>query len=699
MARIATTKEPKPVVIDKFLGLRLDTTGDTQLALGESGDMHDFRITENFKLRKRPGYVELFSALGSTIQGTFYGKRGGSSVMLFACNGYIFREDTLSGTDYDSLDTSTYSNVDVVKTTALSSFQAGTTGIDGLTRVRYEISSEYDEVAQADIDDTDSVGKYYYHTDKSIWFVVFKGAYVDIASARTSLGTSTVYYTIGDMTDAPTNFFEFQDKIYALNGTEYKCWTGTGSFTDVADSAYRPLIATATPPSGGGTLVEPANMLTGKKRQKFSPDGIADDFVIAQTSIASIDAVYLNDVLQTVTVDYTVNLTTGTVTFVSTPTAGTNTVEIYWTKVDGNLSKVTANKYAMIFGGENDIRVHIWGSVRNVYYYSALADGVPSAEYFPELYFNIVGSTETAITDIVRQYDRQIIFKEDEQWYAYYDALTDSSGNTTIEFPIYPLNDIKGNVAYKQVRIVNNDPYAVFDGIQKTIASNVRDERNVEYISKPVQPDLDDVDLTTAVTADWEDVWEYWVCVGKDVWIHNYRLGVWYKYILNDTPTSTLIRDTELYFGTSNGEIMKVSTDYLTDNGTTIDAYWESNFYNFGSNHLRKNLYRYWVGMQPEGRSYARISLETDRGLVSTTKEIRYNLMDFSALDFADFSFDTSYNPKPFRLKHKAKKFVYSMGNAKKDVEVILIVIKEIFVQKKIINVLKDAEMITVVQG
>ncbi len=661
MARIRASKKTKPAVIDKFYGLRLDTTGDTQLKLGESGDMNDFRITENYKLRKRPGYLQQFSAYGSEIQGMFYGKVNGTSRMLFACNGYIDLEDTLSGTDYDSLDTATYANVDIVKTTALASSEAGTTAIDNLTRVTYGDNSEYDEIAQATINNVSSVGSYYFHTDKSIWFVVFKGAYADIANARTSLGTTTVYYPVGDMTDSTTNFFEFDDKIYAQNGTEYKRWTGTGYFTDVADSAYRPLIATATPPAGGGTLVEPANALTGKKRQKFSPDGVEDDFVVAETSIASVDAVYLNGALKTVTVDYTVNLSTGTTTFTSTPDAGTNTVEIYWTKGSGTATYVTNCKYAMIFGGENDIRVHMWGdsSKRNHYIYSELADGDPSAEYFPESYFNIVGSTQTAITDIVRQYDRQIIFKEDEQWYAYYDALTDSAGNTTIQFPTYPLNDIKGNVAYKQVQIVQNNPYAVFDGIQETIATNVRDERNVDYKSKQVQPDLDDVDLTTAITADWEDIWEYWVCVGDDVWVHNYRLDVWYKYELNHTPTCTLIRDTELYFGTDAGRIMKFSTDYLSDNGTIIPAHWEMNFYNFGSNSTRKNLYRYWAGMQPEGRSYARFSLETDRGLIATTKEIRYNLVDFDAVDFSDFSFDTSYNPKPFRLKHKAKKFVY----------------------------------------
>ena len=655
MARMVSTNKIKPTVIDKFLGLRLDTTGDTQLKLGESGDMNDFKITENFKLRKRPGYRELFSALGSTIQGAWHGRLSGTDTTLFACNNFVYFEDTLSGTDFDSLDTSTYTNVDVVKTTALTTSASGTTGADDV--IRLIGNSEFDECTQANIDLVASVGKYYFHTDETVWIIVFKGAYASIATARTSLGSLTCYYPVGAVTDAPVDFFGFDDKVYLVDGTEYMSWDGTGLFADVV--GYRPLIATATPPAGGGTLVEPANSLTGKKRQKFSPDGIADDFVVAETSIGSIDAVYLNSVLQTVTTHYTVNLTTGTVTFVSTPASGTNTVEIYWTKGTGTRTYVTTRKYAMIFGGENDIRVHMWTGADNIYIYSELADGDPSAEYFPELYFNIVGSAEYPITDIVRQYDRQVIFKQNEQWYAYYDAITDSSGATTITFPVFPLNDVKGNVAKKQVRIIQNNPYAVFRGVQETVGTNVRDERNVTYISKRVQPDLDDVDLSTAKTTDWEEKWEYWLCVGNTVWIHNYRLDMWYRYYLNDTPTVFFSIDRDLYFGTDAGEIMKVSTDYLSDNGTVISAKWDMNFYNFGADWLRKNLYRYWVGMQPEGKSYARISLETDNGVIANEKEIAYDLQDFGNIDFSDFSFETNYNPKPFRLKHKAKKFVY----------------------------------------
>jgi len=38
---------------------------------------------------------------------------------------------------------------------------------------------------------------------------------------------------------------------------------------------------------------------------------------------------------------------------------------------------------------------------------------------------------------------------------------------------------------------------------------------------------------------------------------------------------------------------------------------------------------------------------------------IEYNTIDFGNIDFESFSFLNNLNPQPFRLKIKAKKFVY----------------------------------------
>ena len=49
-AQIKVQKDIKPTKIDKFLGLNISNTGDTQIQLGESGNMDNFDITDDYKL-------------------------------------------------------------------------------------------------------------------------------------------------------------------------------------------------------------------------------------------------------------------------------------------------------------------------------------------------------------------------------------------------------------------------------------------------------------------------------------------------------------------------------------------------------------------------------------------------------------------------------------------------------------------------
>ncbi len=472
--------------------------------------------------------------------------------------------------------------------------------------------------------------------------------YKHIAGVNTSIGT---------LTDAKTSFFSFNDKVYILNGSEYYSWNGT-TYTIVA--GYIPLIETATPPAGGGTANEGINLLTGKKHATFSGNAVATVYQLPETVLTSVDFVYVAGVLKTVTTDYTVNLTTGVVTFVVAPTTGVDNVDIYWTKGTGQRSEVTGHRFAMLFGGQNDTRVFLFGNGTNRYIYTGLASGVPSAEYLPALNYNEVGSAQFAVTDIVRQYDRQLIFTDGlDTHYSYYETLTLSNGDIIPNFPTFTLNDAVGNIAPGQAQVIQNNPFTIQNGVYEWQATNVRDERNVSYISQKVQLSMSEVDLTTALTVDWEEKREYWLAVDNQVWVFNYRLGAWYRFETADEITCFLIADNEMYIGTPNGQIMKFDTLERDDNGTIIEAIWEMGFYDFLAEWLRKFLNRIWISLQPGIKERVEVTWQTDFSVASDETVIEYNLTDFGDIDFTDFSFITNYNPQPFRLKIKAKKFVY----------------------------------------
>ncbi len=110
----------------------------------------------------------------------------------------VSEDIVVSDTVYDSIDTTTYTNVDVVITTAFADAKAGTTGADGQTHYCDKDGVGLTEVAQADIDLEASAGKYYWGEDKKLYIIVAKDDYADIAAARTGLDATSLNYQLAE---------------------------------------------------------------------------------------------------------------------------------------------------------------------------------------------------------------------------------------------------------------------------------------------------------------------------------------------------------------------------------------------------------------------------------------------------------------------------------------------------------------------
>ena len=507
------------------------------------------------------------------------------------------------------------------------------------------------------------------HDVKGTWYGKISGTYYFLFACNGNIYTQDITddaatpTSIGLVVDDITSFLGFGTAVYIINGNQYYKWDNTGDIELV--TGYIPLVFTATPPLGGGTANELNNLLTGKKHQTFSADGTSTVYYIAESAVDSIDSVTVGGILYAETVDYTVDLTLGTVDFStastpSIPTLGTNNIDIYWSKGVGSRDEVYENYYFQTFGGKNDTRVLVYGDGSNRYHYTGLANGVPSAEYFPSTYYRDIGSSEYSITSLIRQYDTLVIFKENESWYSNYDPLEDGDGNIVPDFPTYPLNDTKGNVAPGQVQLIDNDPFSIMEGIYQWRSTQIRDERNATYISDRVQDTLDDFTLSNAITVDWEKRAEYWLAIDNDIVAYNYRNNTFTTFTLASTPTSFIVVNDEMYFGTTLGQIMKFDTDELTFNGTAISASWEMGMYDVDAEWKLKYLNKVWISLKPEARSEIDIYWETNRdGISDTPITINYNLADFGNTDYSDYSFATNYNAQPFMKKLKAKKFVY----------------------------------------
>jgi hypothetical protein len=461
---------------------------------------------------------------------------------------------------------------------------------------------------------------------------------------------------IGMVANNKLSFFYFNDKLYILDGQKYRSYDGE-ELKEV--EGYVPKVAINAPPSGGGTNYEQINLLNGKKHMTFSPDGTATKFVLPEKDLTSIDRVYVKNELLTVTK----NLEAGTVIFETAPAEGVGTVDIYWTKENTeNRALIEKCTQAFIFGGSSDTRVFLYGNPdkKNREYFSGVTTG-PSAEYFPANNYKDIDTDEYAITSMERQYDRQIIFKENKTWYGTIESSYDALDMLNTDFPAYPLNSDIGNVAPGQTRVLLNNPVSINkDGIYELVASQVRDERNMQKISKRVDMDFEDVDLSQVITVDWQEKKEFWVHIPqkKMCWIYNYGNDTWYKRS-NIIANSFLVSNGELYFA-SKGTIYKFDKAERVDNGKkTIHAICELGFQGFEAEWKKKKIKKVWVMLKPESKAYVRLSYETDRDAKTLIGEAEYNTCDFWHFNFGKFSFLVNLSVKPFRLKTRAKKFAY----------------------------------------
>lgn len=456
---------------------------------------------------------------------------------------------------------------------------------------------------------------------------------------------------IGTLTDAPTTIFYFESKLYFLNGTDYKEYDGT-TFQDV--QPYIPTVAIGTPPAGGGTPFEPINLLTGKKKQEFFADGVATAYVLAEKELdADLVTCTVDGVEKTEEEDFTVSRTTGVVAFRVAP-ADELEVIIGWTKTEeGSADLVKKNRFAMINGPGNDTAVFLWGNpdAKNRRSWS----GTLKANYFPVINYTLVGSNEFAITDIVPQYSRQIIFKQDRTHFSYPEW---SATAQAWDYPVYDLNEAVGNECFNGVQIVRNNPVSLAkQSWWEWTSTEVEDERNANVISERLRVSLSELDLSQAVTFDNQRDKEYWCNVGDKVFIWNYGNDAMYIYS-NILGTCFLDIDGQIYYG-SKGKIERF--EGLDDNGLAITSQLILGFNDWESMELRKNSREVFASIIPFTHTSLNVYYRTNRinEFKPISKIIEYHLLDFNDLDFNLLSFMTNRNPQTMRRKVRAKKYTY----------------------------------------
>jgi len=332
--------------------------------------------------------------------------------------------------------------------------------------------------------------------------------------------------------DDEYEMFEFAGMLYIKGKSNYYKTDGT---TLTVVTGYIPCIAiNSSPISGAGEPFEQINLLTPQRRQLFSSTGENYIYQLAETDLLSIDKIMVNG--KEYTGEMSVNRMGGEVKVDTAFTAGLNNVEITYTKRYGadDIDRILGCSKIMLFGGNSDGRAFLWGNEKypNYRFHSDLADGVPSVEYFPVNSFTIIGNSR--INCIVQQYDKQLIFNENEAFYSFCELREDLLGETISSFPVYNMNSNKGCLFETNGCVIDNKPVTLCDdGLNFWESTSVQDERNAVVFSQPICESISGIlseNRNDISMFDHQAGREFYFVCGDTAYIYNYGNRSWYCF-------------------------------------------------------------------------------------------------------------------------------------------------------------------------
>lgn len=622
--------------IEKFLGLNENPDGDVKLKLGEASICRNWKVTRDKNLQRRPAFHTIVDLkTNQKVSGLWFGNVNGSEIGLAASGGHMW--------------------------------------------------------------------------------LFYEDGYLQKIKDLGQLETSGF-----------VNFFPYNNIVYVLNGEEYYSYDGT-KFGIV--KGYRPLVITGRDPTGtDGDLLEEVNKLNGMRRVWFSPDGTHNEFLLPEADLLSIDYVkynssgeYMNPKLYsfnrytgvvtfeatevftgdgtttefTVTNDYvsavtvkvgdtttsvTYSSTTGKITFATAPAdeavitvsetitlpSGTNTIEIGYSAPATYRMDVARMTNAELFLGSQDNAVFLYGNGTNKAIYSSIDyNGVPRADYFPDLNEMSVADANTPITGLIRHYSQLICFKTNSAYSVQYGMVNEANGNDQWGFYVKPINKQIGNVALGQVRLILNSPFTLHGNDlyewhnTSSYSSNLTvDERQAKVISNRIYDTLGSFDFNECYCYDDNDNQEYYIWCKDKALVYNYAADAWYVYTGREIRSMCNIYN-DVLCGSSTGKILELTSKYFNDDGDEIDSYWESGSIDFGKPYMRKLMTEVWVGTKPAEQSFVTITVMTDKKPDYTEKDIKGQLASFLNMNFAAFSFSVNRKPQIKKLKIKAKKFAF----------------------------------------
>lgn len=471
---------------------------------------------------------------------------------------------------------------------------------------------------------------------------------------------------------------QINGKLYILDGKKYLCFNGT-TITPVENTSYVPTIIIARTPTGGGTLLEPINLINKWRTEMFAGTSSATVYQLTATSIdADLITVKKMDsggVFQTLTLttDYTVDRTLGQVTFVTapgvSPITGEDNIQITYAKtVTGYADRINKCDVSVLYGmsGARD-RLFVSGNPDFPHYdwYSNINDPT----YFADLNYSVIGQDNAAIVNYSIVNDYLVTHKNDAENGDNSTLRRGSLVDGKVVFATQGSYQTSGALAKYSFANLENEPLYVTTerNVSAVTPSDVLGERFSQersyYITEVLKTETG---LENAFAYSFDGF--YCLAVGTKLYLLD---GLQYApnrerpfshrqyecYLFTGVGATVLWeQNNELYFGTADGKIKRFQKDSPNDEGQPIVAYWDTPEFD-GNSFADKKTFTYVAArLAAAPRTGVRVSARVS-GIWSVVMD--YNneaqYFDFSDINFDEFTFNTDTTPHTLGRKIKIK--------------------------------------------
>ena len=499
--------------------------------------------------------------------------------------------------------------------------------------------------------------------------------------------SGAVFEELGAMADARSVSFRFDDKLYLLDGTEYRVYDGT-ALAAVSAGAYVPTVVISRNPTGGGTAYEALNLLGNKWTESFL--GTAEDTVFQLTADGldetPVTAEVLNAdgewVAKTEGTDFTVDREKGTVTFTTapgeSPVTGHDNVHITVGKArEGYGAAVSGCTVCAVYGvGGAADRVFLSGNAGEAMvgmdWYSAYDDPT----YFPDTNYTRLSRDGSRVAGYAILNNTLATFLQgstDGRNVVVRTGSLDSSGEALFRIT----NTLIGQdaAAPGTFALAGKEPLFLTErGVYAITAEELTGEKYSQersyYIGSAIREAEDRSAASACIYGDF-----YAMALDGTVYLLDLQQKTYEKnspyssfqyecYYFPDIPARVMFTDKDgaLCFGTADGKLCRFASDpdspaSYSDDGEAITAYWDTADFDgnlfFQTKSFTGVAARLAAAPVTGVKIYALV-----RGIwkqvYDAKSKARY--LSFDYIDFGKFTFSGDQTPRTLYGKVKLKK-------------------------------------------